>query len=184
MTGEAKTGPYKGTKLDFFPSTVTSWQTWKELYPDTKVLPGPGDDGFMGTYRGFDDIDMFGLVITRFLHARLYPYEILEKKRVINDMFQDNPVVIFYHKKRGTATAWGRSVNGKILSFRVKTSSTEGFLIIDAETGSQWNPLTGTSTHGSYKGTELPAQASTPILIDRFKAHYPRSEVYKGIREK
>jgi len=78
VTGEAKTGPYKGTVLRFIPSTVTTWQMWKTTYPGTKVLPGIGKGEFIGTYRGFNDMSEFGLAITHFNQAKLYEFVTLK----------------------------------------------------------------------------------------------------------
>jgi len=35
---EAVSGPMQGTRLDFIPTTHTSWADWRERYPDTLVL--------------------------------------------------------------------------------------------------------------------------------------------------
>ncbi len=180
VTGQAKTGPYKGNVLKFIPSTVTSWQKWKTLFPDTKVLPGSGRDGFMGTYRGFLQSQNIGLVVTHFNQARLYPFETLEEESVINDIFRGEPIVVAFYKAYRTATAWRREVNGDVLTFRLEYDSQKGFLIVDNETDSRWDPITGRALDGLHEGLELPALTHNPILIDRFKAHYPEGEVYPG----
>ncbi len=35
---QAVTGPLTGTKLDIFPSTLTTWSKWLKKHPDTEVL--------------------------------------------------------------------------------------------------------------------------------------------------
>lgn len=178
VTGEAKTGPYKGTVLRFIPSTVTTWQMWKTTYPGTKVLPGIGRGEFIGTYRGFNDMSEFGLAITHFNQAKLYEFVTLKKSPVINDTFQDQPVIIVFNRDQKTATAWKRTVNGKVLTFRAEDDPEHGFVIADNETNSRWDPFTGRSIDGPYLGVELPSQTNTPIMVDRFKVHYPEGEIY------
>jgi len=38
LYGAAIDGPFDGTSLDFFSSTLTDWETWQAQYPDSKVL--------------------------------------------------------------------------------------------------------------------------------------------------
>ena len=178
VTGEAMTGPYKGTVLTFLPSTVTSWQEWKSQYPQTQVLPGAGRGGFMGTYRGFYDIEQIGLVISRFREAKLYPFNVLHDQPVINDTFNGNPIVVTYNTAQRTATAWSRIVEGKTLTFHAEYDPQRGFLIVDSESSSRWNPTTGLAIDGPYHGTELPALSYNPIRNDRFVALYPDGEIY------
>lgn len=178
VTGTAGAGPYKGTRLTFIPSTVTSWREWKKLHPNTKVLPGFGRGGFMGTYRGFYNDSDFGLVVTQFNQAKLYPFETLKERPVINDTFRDEPIVVSFNSAERTATAWGRNVNGRTLIFSHEYDAQEGFLLVDKQTHSKWDPTTGRSIGGSLKGAELPALTYNPILIDRFHAHYPEGVTF------
>lgn len=178
VTGEARTGPYEGTKLTFIPSTVTSWREWKKTYPRTTVLPGLGRTGFMGTYRGFYPDGQIGLVVSRLNRAKLYPFDILEKTPVINDTFDGEPIVVAFHRAQRTATAWKRTLDGHTLTFTAQYDPKQGLLISDRETGSQWNILTGTAIRGHHTGRELPALTFNPIQMDRFPAHYPQGEVY------
>lgn len=128
VTGEAKTGPYKGTRLTFIPSTVTSWREWKKSYPQTTVLPGLGRMGFMGTYRGFYQDGQIGLVVSRLNQAKLYPFETLQGTPVINDTFGSEPLVVAFHNAQRTATAWGRTLDGDTLTFTAEFNPDKGSL--------------------------------------------------------
>lgn len=178
VTGEAKTGFYKGTKLTFIPSTVTSWGKWKSLYPETQVLPGLGRGGLMGTYQGFYDIERLGLVIAHFQKARLYPFKTLHKNPVINDSFQGTPIVVAYIIAQRTGTAWKRTVAGKTLTFRAEYDPRKGLVLVDLETNTTWDPVSGEAIEGSFQGAKLNRVTYNPILIDRFKAHYSDGEIY------
>ena len=178
VTGEAKTGPYKGTTLKFIPSTVTTWRKWKTQYPDTGVLPGVGRGGFMGTYEGFYNPERIGLAVSRLGEAKLYPFEILKKTPVINDSFNGEPIVVAFHEAQRTATAWGRIVQDRPVTFRAEFDSQKGFLMVDSESDSRWDPLTGEAVDGPYRGARLPPLIYNPILMDRYVAHYPHGEIY------
>ena len=38
LGGNALEGPLKGAEMDFIPILQTTWEKWRELYPDTLVL--------------------------------------------------------------------------------------------------------------------------------------------------
>ena len=38
LLGEAVEGELKGTKLEYFPSVMTTWDEWKTRFPDTVAL--------------------------------------------------------------------------------------------------------------------------------------------------
>ena len=115
VTGIAETGPRKGQKLKFFPSTVAIWKEWKALYPHTKVLPGYRRGGFMGTYTGVNDHEDLGLSVILQFNAKLYPFTTLERKPVVNDRFRGKDLLVVYSARTATATAWIRQLGGKSL---------------------------------------------------------------------
>jgi hypothetical protein len=38
LKGQAVTGPLTGTELEVLPSTLTTWEKWRQQYPETQVL--------------------------------------------------------------------------------------------------------------------------------------------------
>jgi hypothetical protein len=74
VTGRAEWGPMRGKQLPFIPSTVTTWQQWKQAHPGTLVLAGRGTRGFMGTYKAFARPDDLGLAVVVRFKGKLYPF--------------------------------------------------------------------------------------------------------------
>lgn len=180
VTGRAETGPHKGKQLPFFPSTVTTWAQWKAHYPHTLVLPGRRRDGFMGTYEGLTRPVELGLVVVVRFKGKLYPFRALERAPLVNDTFEEIPLVVLFSKRDGTAVAWDRRVEGRELRFMLSPrAGRQGApLLRDRETGSLWSWLTGEAVEGALKGARLASVSHNPILVERFKAFYPSAPVF------
>ncbi len=177
VTGEAKTGFYKGSKLTFIPSTVMLWSDWYQLYPMTKVLPGYGRQGFMGTFRAINDIQTIGLVVSDFNIARLYPLLILKEVVLLNDEFNSKPIVVIYDHERLTANAWERKINGRIVDFIPVMDVKKQLYIKDSNSDQVWDPLTGVQLYSNDESNNLTRVTHNPILIDRYLIHYPDGEI-------
>lgn len=181
VTGEAAHGPLKGKRLEFMPSTVTTWANWKKNYPQTTVLPGYRRGGFMGTYVGPFQDDILGLAVVVKLKAKLYPYPALKKQMLVNDEFNGAKVVVYYSPEDATGTAWRRELDGRVLTFEQsdRKDADGNALLRDKETGSLWSWLRGEAVEGELKGRKLRQLLYNPILNDRFAAFYPGAPVFE-----
>ncbi len=181
VTGEAAHGPLKGKRLEFMPSTVTTWANWKKSYPHTTVLPGYRRGGFMGTYVGPFQSDILGLAVVVKLKAKLYPYGVLARQNLVNDEFNGAKVVVYYSPADATGTAWRRELDGRVLTFVQSDRKDAGgnALLRDEETGSLWSWLRGEAVAGPLKGRKLRQLLYNPILNDRFAAFYPGAPVFE-----
>jgi hypothetical protein len=174
VTGRAVWGPLKGKQLEFVPSTVTTWQQWKAAHPHTLVLPGFRRGGFMGTYHGLTRPEDLGLVVAVRFKGKLYPFQALERAPVINDRFEDTPLVVVWSKPDGTAVAWRRVAGGRELTFERHDD-----VLRDRETGSRWSWLRGEAVAGPLRGARLDAVSHNPILVERFRAFYPDAPIHR-----
>ncbi len=181
VTAEAVKGPLKGKSLKIFPSTVTTWEAWKNRYPDTLVLGGDRNEGFMGTFTGLkeDQHKNFGLAVFRPGFVKLYPYEVLESAPILEDDFFGDSVVVSYSSSAGVARVWGRDVDGEPMHFEMVDSSESELVFKDIDTDSVWDGLTGTCIEGAFEGETLRDYICYPILTDRFQAFYPKAPVYE-----
>lgn len=181
VTGKAKTGPLAGQKLNFMPSTMATWEEWKQAYPHTLVLPGHRRGGFMGTYRGKYLNWGLGLAVNIGFEAKLYPFRRLKKSQVVNDMFRGTELVIAFYPSTSTATAWKRRLGERLLTFAAadQTDAFGHFLLQDNETGSLWSGMTGQSVLGPLKGQQLEQLAHHPLLNKRFHGFYPGAKVFE-----
>lgn len=179
VTGRAEVGPRKGWQLTFMPASVTTWAQWKETHPNTQVLPGYRRGGFMGTYTGTDSSRGMGLSVLVAHKAKLYPFERLVERPVVNDQFNGKDTLVVYSAHSGSAEAWQRSLDGRSLTFeRGPDAATDGgFLVRDLETGSLWSWRTGEAVKGELLGRKLGYLMHHPILNERFAGFYPDGPV-------
>lgn len=168
LTGGAIEGPLQGRQLDMVAATQTSWRQWRQAYPDTRVLPhdyadqrdsylgyfGSGEAGILGAKRRDNRLPtkarILGVRITD--QAKAYGLEAVRKAQVVNDDFAGTPLVVL-GSGADTARAYRRTVGDQTLTF-----APAGKAVTDRETGSTWDPLTGTATSGPLAGSQL-----TPI---------------------
>lgn len=208
-TGEAIIGELVGTQLNFVPASIIAWSDFKNAQPNGQVLSrdtGHSRPYGRNPYVGYDDVNNppflyrgpktpgqlppVARVLTLDLNgeAVAYPYDVLQKVQVINDMVGGKPLVVFW--KAGTASAldadsiaggrdvgagaaYSRELDGDTLAFKP-----DGGRIVDAQTGSAWNVL-GQAVDGKLKGTQL-----TPIVaVNHFwfswAAFKPETRVYQ-----
>jgi hypothetical protein len=118
-----------------------------------------------------------------------YPYSVLQEAGVINDTVAGQDIVVFWEAGTasaldagtissgddvGTANAFFREVEGQTLTF-----SLDGGVIVDDQTGSQWNVL-GVAVSGDLQGTQL----SPVVAINHFwfswAAFKPDTRVYSA----
>jgi len=180
FTGRAFFGPLKGSKLKFFPSTVTTWEKWKAGYPHTLVLDGRDSGFIMGSYLGMERTVALGLSVVVRFKGKLYPFEVLKTRPLLNDRFNGTPLLVYYSSRRRTATAWGRELDGRVLRFRRsgERDAHGDALLEDEQTGSRWSWLTGEAVAGPLRGRRLKQLSYNPVFNDRFKIFYPGAPVF------
>lgn len=185
FTGDAQVGKLMGAQLTSIPSMLISLKEFFENYPEGLVLStetGYSNEYGTNPYTGYDNLEnakprLFNAEVDPRLPAmervidvnvnmkyKIYPMSIISEIRVINDIFEDEPVVLFYTSKTvsvldekkieeskqiGSVTVFSPRLNGNILTFKY---AEEGFT--DEQSGSTWN-ITGKCTNGIYIGSEL-----------------------------
>lgn len=179
VTGQAVAGELTGAALALIPSTVTTWQLWRQRHPETLVLGGLRLGGFIGTYGAMGGRDdEVGQVVVLRGKARLYPYRELRARPLRNDRLDQTNILVFYNDRYKTAYVWNRQVGDRTLTF--ETAGRQGDdgqpLFLDRETGSLWSWLAGKAVSGPMQGAELLPLPSHPILTERYKIFYPHGD--------
>lgn len=174
ILGQAISGEHKGTNLEFIPALQTDWQSWVELHPETLVVNptlfgrdsyvsyyASGQEGVIGTGLKRDgDIYSKEYVIGVRLggEARAYPFSVLDKEPVVNDQVAGIPVAVFFDRATASGAVFNRAFeDGTVLTFE---SGTDSRTVVDAQTRSEWDALTGAATGGPLAGARL---AQVPI---------------------
>jgi hypothetical protein len=155
-TGEGIVGEYAGRQLEFYPTTMISWEEFKNTFPNGQVLsrdtgfersygtnPYPGYDNINrspGLYRGPETPGILPamariLTVDFDTEAVAYPFDVLQDLRVVNDRVADNQIVVFWQP--GTASALGPSLSSP-------WSQPPGNIEWEPETASALDALTAT----------------------------------------
>jgi len=194
---EAISGPMQGEHLKLYPFLLTSWQEWRRLHPDTRVLkplPGYADriaeknamirQGLSGegaapsdvTYR--DDrlkpktmilgVDVDGA-------SKAFPLEALRRERVVNDRLGGKPILIAHQPASDTTTAFVARAGGRTLTF---AAANEGATeLTDRETKSRWTAY-GECISGPLKGSALEAIILEPEYWFAWSEFHRDTEIY------
>jgi len=186
--GTAIAGELTGSKLNFHPVSMISWESFTQNYPDGKVLSR--ETGYnrrygQNPYAGYDSLNKpflyFGpgtpnvlsplsrvLTIDLGESAVAYPYSTLSELNVVNDTVAGDEIVVFWLE--GTASALdsvaiagGRDVGAATAYSREVGGEILEFRyaegkFFDRTTGSEWNVL-GQAVNGPLKGKQL-----TPVV--------------------
>ena len=197
-TGEAISGPLKGSVLELYPFVRTTWKEWRRRYPNTVALkPLPGYDQRMpnlnklirrtsSSAEGAAPKDAFGkddrlrprelvagLTVNRDTEA--FPFSELRIARVVNDRVGGVPVLVVHQPPSGTTTAFEALAKGKPLQFRAKDADASS--LVDLETHSTWDAY-GLCLEGPLKGTQLKTLILVPEFWFAWSEFHPNTKVF------
>ena len=193
--GKGVKGPLAGVELEFVPVTQTTWQLWRELHADTKVLDKKGryqSDSYSGYYTGRSAgvlgesrqdkrLDRKDLVVGVDIggRAKVYPLSALAPAPSLNDSVAGRELLVFFESSTGTALVYDRNVDGRALTFQVEEGYTGAqSILVDGETGIRWLALTGTAVEGELRGKSLSRLPSHLSFWFAWKDWHPDTEVY------
>jgi hypothetical protein len=209
--GLAIAGGYTGTQLVARPAAIIAWSEFKAAYPDGRVLSR--DTGFdqpygQNPYQGYDNINSSPFLyqgpplpgtlkpLARILAVTVsgavvaYPFEVLRKVHIVNDVVGGMSIVVFWTpgtaspldapttadgRDVGSATAFLSPLNGQRLTFTF-----DGTHFLDAQTGSQWDGL-GHAISGTLAGQTLtPITLAVNAFWFAWVSFQPATHVYQG----
>lgn len=214
LMGTGLVGVLAGADLTIIPSMVISVNDFFERYPKGKILsPKTGtnaqssygknpyvnydskDNLPYDMYFDLEKLDSRLLPMERIIDIKgtdgykIYPFSIIAKKGVINDVYSGKNIVIFYKegtvsvldskdisksKAIGSATVFSSILEGKHLIFKKKNG-----VFIDTKTKSVWD-ITGRCIDGKLKGKILIPEAHSNHFAFAWLTFHPESEIYKN----
>lgn len=208
FTGSGLVGELSGAQLEFLPSMLISLEEFFISYPEGMMLSTEtGHERQYGTnpYSGYDNLEntqprlFFNKVDNRLppmervidIHVKgkykIYPLSKISERKVINDSFQSQSLVIFYTSKTvsvldntnisesrqvGSVTVFRPEVDGQKLKFVKKRM---GF--VDKQTKSVWS-ITGECISGELEGKQLQPVTHGNHFAFVWFAFHPESEIY------
>lgn len=142
---EAIAGPRKGQKLELLPVSFTTWAAWQESHPTTLALNVPAG------ISGFDLVDM-AVVLELAGEAVAYRYTDLLGAGVVNDVVAGLEVAVVVDPTDPSRweTFARRQADGSVLSLSIADGR-----LVDAETGTVWDPVRGLGLEGPLAGESL-----------------------------
>lgn len=191
ILGESISGDRKGDRLVIVDSLQTTWGTWRLLHPNSLVLDSDIEfDSYAGYYSSdasgvhgdFIDDDrlapkavIVGVVVGR--TARAYPLSLSIDQPIINDVIADLPVVTVFVPDGLTGLLFERRVQGRVLTF-AEAGAGAHLEMVDIETGSRWNRLSGEAIDGPLRGVTLTRVPATNSFWFGWRDFYPQTTVY------
>ncbi|MCP5095014.1 MAG: DUF3179 domain-containing protein [Chloroflexi bacterium] len=193
LLGEAVEGELIGTKLEFLPSWMMTWEEWKNLHPETVALDKNGRIGGFDSYTNYYTSSSAGVIGEALSDARLetkefivgvelvdaaiaYPFGVLNDTPVVNDTVGDNHLLVLFDADSVATAVYNRVVDGQLLTF---SGTLPIGIITDEETGSKWNAFTGEAIEGPLAGTVLTQVKSTTSFWFGWKDWHPDTLIYE-----
>lgn len=180
MLGEATSGPLAGESLEQLPSVWTDWKTWRTDHPQTTVVkisqtvdyyrhdPPTSTSGWENRY--FRNLQ-WGFV--RGNRSLSWPLRELARHPAVNDSFAGLPLVIVFDRATATISAFVRRVGNTEPTFCLEP---EG--LVDDQTSSIWNPVTGTAIRGALAGRRLTPVAGIVSHLRAWRTLHPDTEIH------
>ena len=198
MRLECVNGSLIGDKIETFPIVETTWKTWKEMYPATKVLSN--FTGFnrnyglypYGDYRTNNNNLLFrvspddnrlprkdrvmGVIVNE--EAKVYEFSKLRSEIIaINDVFNGEEIVVAGSKELNFMVVFNRSLeDGTVLEFEPVQNA--GAVVLQDNEGNTWDVF-GEAIDGSRAGTKLFPTSSFVGYWMAWGAFYPGAEIYE-----
>lgn len=212
LIGVGLVGELAGAELNVIPSMVISVQDFFERYPNGKILsPNTrtnaqsmyGKNPYVNydnktnlpydSFFNLDKLDTRLLPMERIIDVegtngyKIYPFSIIAKKGVVNDVYDGKKIVIFYKegtvsildkkdisksKNIGSATVFSSILDGKSLTFKKKDN-----MFIDTKTKSIWD-ITGRCLSGTLKDKVLTPEIHSNHFAFAWLSFHPESEIY------
>lgn len=107
-----------------------------------------------------------------------YPQAILNLHEIVNDEFEGEPVATTFCPLCGSALAFKREVNGRVLEFGVSGFLHNSDLVMyDRQTLTLWEQITGEAVVGELTGTQLERLSFSGLEWQDFKEEFPNAQV-------
>jgi hypothetical protein len=108
---------------------------------------------------------------------RAYPITMLAWHHIVNDNVNGKPMGMTYCPSCNTAIAFESEVEGTALQFDVASLHRANLVMVDRQTGSWWQQLTGKAIQGKLSGTALKLIPVDLMTWGAWKELYPDTRV-------
>ena len=172
LLGRAMRGHLKGSELTALPSVITDWKTWKTKHPETTVLKmSRTSDRFTRDYYKEPGKFVVGMVAAG--KARAWPLDELLKQPAVNDQW-NGPLLVCLDRNNFATHVYDRRLGSRELTFTLKKD-----LLVDRQTGSQWDLQTGKAISGPLQGKQLRPRIGIISFRKAWQNFHPESQYWQ-----
>ncbi len=197
ILGQAIRGAKRTSQLDYLPSQIISWGSWKAAHPNGTVLSAErlGQDAaslidpYAGYYRSgaaafgaTNEIDnslpakTLIIGVTNGDHHRAYPLDVIAELGIIEDELNGSPLLLIFDQATKTVLSYQRpTVDGNTLTFAAAIADAG---IQDEATGTIWDIYSGAAINGALMGKELPEIGAPLVFWFAWADLHPTSDIY------
>lgn len=172
ILGQAMRGPLEGARLKPIPSVITDWGSWRARHPESTVV--------VMSQTAFEYVrDFYHPKIPLLLgiadedDARAWPLPELFHQPIVNDSFGDRTVLVTFDPDSGTAVLFERTLGDRELTFDLQDDK-----LIDRETGTEWDRLTGVALTPPLEGTRLTQLPAIVSAFDAWSRFHPETSAW------
>jgi hypothetical protein len=124
------------------------------------------------------DADMV-LAVAAGTDAVAYPVRQMAYHHLVMDDVAGEPVVATYCTLCHTGLVWKRTLDGRVLTFRLYGINNQNMLMRDDQTGSWWQQATGQAIQGPLRGRRLEPVVHSEVAFAVFRREHPGGRVLR-----
>lgn len=166
--GEAIAGPLKGVTLDVVPSTLTTWEAWQTVHPDTLALD------VHGWSTGFRLEDM-AIVVDFGTEAAAYSIPRLREVGIVNDVVAGVEVAVVMDPDSPERWAvLSRRLDDRIVDLELTPDG-----LLDPVSGTVFDPFLGIGRSGPLSELSLDRLPAFTVFPDDFATFFPEGRTWR-----
>ena len=167
--GEAIAGPLQGATLELLPSTLTTWEAWREANPDTAALDL---DGWPTRFY----LDNMAIVVDLGTDSAAYEIPALRDVGVINDVVAGIAVAVVIDPDDEQRWAvFSRTLDEFTVDLEITAAG-----LRDQHTGTVFDPFTGAGREGPLSDQSLDRLAGFTSFPRDYLNFFPDGRVWAG----
>jgi hypothetical protein len=171
ILGEAMEGWLLGTRLEAIPCEVITWGAWREAHPRTTVVNFPREvQRYTDTF--YKKPQDYVLGVVRDGEAASVTFAAMLKRPVLNCTIGGQDLVVSFHEQSASARIFSRKAGKIALNFTPSGSRT----MIDLQTRSTWDRVTGVCTQGALMGSLLAHEVGIVSERVAWEEFHPQSK--------
>ena len=165
--GEAILGPRKGERLELFPSTLTTWQSWLEAHPESLALD-------VHAWRTAFDLKDMAVVVDLGTEATAYRIPALREIGVVNDVVAGLEIAVVIDPDDTARWAvFSRRLDSTVVELEL---TNEG--LVDSASGTVFDPFLGIGRTGPLADQTLDRLPGYTSFPDDYVTFFPEGRIW------